>query len=111
MSRYDAREFETTMDGNFMPVPLGIERSNGFTIQVVWDGNPVGELGLELSCDPVDLTPNSWSNFEDMEQAVNGAGDHIWITSAVSCFWVRVKYTPTSGTGNALVRINWKGTK
>lgn len=100
----------------------GIDLTNYFigAIQAVWTGSPVGNILLQVSCDPVfekqsyqgtDQAANvvNWSDYTLSIQPVSGAGDFAWNLNFLGFKWVRLKYIPTSGSGSLSVAFNGKG--
>lgn len=90
-----------------------------YSIQLSWTGSPVGVLKLQCSNDkPAGLDTvtsgavnvSTWTDIADSDQIVNAAGNHTWQAPSVGYMWVRVVWTPTSGTGTLVTaRFTAKG--
>ncbi len=108
------------MSGSLNSFGIDISQSNLTTIQASWSGSPVGNLKLQISCDPVavngivgqDPAKNvvNWSDYTGSTQAAGGsAGNFGWILGSVGYRWIRVVYTEASGTGSLTVNCDTKG--
>jgi len=75
------------------------------SIQAIYTGAPVGNLTLELSNDIIALggDPNSlvanWTVYAGSSQAIAAAGNFIYNISNMGYKWLRMVWTPSSGTG------------
>lgn len=92
------------------------------SISAVWTGTPVGTLSLEVSNDYVSVGsgPNNaqtnqsvnvttWSDYTNSHQAVSGPGNFTWNLNYLGFRWIRLTYTPASGTGSITVQFSGKG--
>jgi hypothetical protein len=85
----------------------------GYCIQAVFTGAPVGSLQLQGSNDPgpnasYTTLPTNWANV-GTATAISAAGVYIINMPDIYYNWVRVIYTPTSGTGTLTLLFNAKG--
>lgn len=93
------------------------------SIQAVWTGVPVGTLFLEISNDdvPVAAAPNqpvgadpaanvvNWSTYTGSQLAISGPGNFLWNLVFLGYRWIRLSYTPTSGSGTLNSTASVKG--
>ena len=89
------------------------------SIQAEWTGAPVGTLHLEISNDEVPYAPGNqanaganvvnWSVYTGSTTAVSGPGNFLWNCVFVGYSWMRLVYTPTSGTGTINAYFTGKG--
>ena len=97
---------------NFRPIWLG--HIANFSIQIFFTGSPVGTFKLQMSNDygfnnsgspntPKEVLQTAkitnWTDIVDSPLAVSAAGNVAWNFQNAGFEWVRVVYTPTSGTG------------
>ena len=95
---------------NFKPIWLG--HIANYNIQVVFSGAPNGEFKLQVSNDEgqpaaqgdaqkyVGVT--NWSDYSNSTQAISASGDHSYEVMESGHNWVRLVWTPTSGSGTIL---------
>lgn len=90
-----------------------------YSIQAVWTGGtaPNGTFSLQGSNDPGDngsgqgvSQPTNWTNIIGSSQSISGTPGNI-LFDVVECSyrWVRLIYTPVSGSGTLTATINTKG--
>ena len=73
-----------------------------------WSGATAnGDLYLDVSAEIG--TPSNWENIASV--SVSGAGSQLWLDRNVPYLWARLRYVPTSGTGNLTIDIIKKGHK
>ena len=97
---------------------ITLENIFGYAIQVVFTGSPVGSLKLQASCDqgsnPINASAigagiTNWNDIAGTTVAISSAGLTLYNMDAQYYKWVRIVYTPDSGTGTVSARINSKG--
>lgn len=90
----------------------------GFSYQAVLTGAPVGTLKLQMSNDAGTITSaaahtgtgvTNWTDITGSSFAVAAAGNWGWDYTLPAFRWVRLVYTPTSGTGTISVTVSAKG--
>jgi hypothetical protein len=90
----------------------------GISLQAVFSGSPVGTVKLQGSDDsgvgPTSQYPNApiivnWTDIVNSSNAVTGAMNVVWNIADPFQKWIRLVYTPASGTGNLTLTINSKG--
>jgi len=88
---------------------LSLRHVVNYNIQVAWNGTLAGMLHLQLSNDAGNTDQSgtiastaltTWTDVTGSEQLVAGAGDHSWQVQNAGYLWVRVVWSPTSGSGN-----------
>lgn len=89
-----------------------------FSFQTVLTGAPVGTLKLQMSNDVGTITSAAdhtglgvvnWTDITGSSFAVAAAGNWGWDYTVPGFRWVRLVYTPTSGTGTISVTFQAKG--
>jgi hypothetical protein len=90
-----------------------------YALQAVFTGAPVGILKIQISCDIgnpnasgpyMDDNIVNWIDLPGASSSISGAGQVLLSLVDAGYSWVRVVYTPTSGTGNISVcQLNLKG--
>lgn len=88
-----------------------------FSIQAVFTGSPVGTLKLQISNDIVNPISTgqqaaevvNWTDYTGSSTAVSGAGNFVWNCLESGYRWVRLVYTPASGTGTLNATLSGKG--
>lgn len=76
---------------------------DGFCVQAIFTGSPVGTLEIQVS-----LNDTDWETLADSSVAVSGAGSEVYNVSRVFYDKMKVVYTATSGTGTLNVQLNTK---
>lgn len=80
-----------------------------YSLQVAFSGSPAGTLKLQASNDPGRINAAEsanqapiihWTDVADSTVTVAGAGDAMWTVQNSGYNWVRIVWTPTSGTGS-----------
>ena len=109
-----------TSKGIHMNVSNNVSIING-AVQAVFSGSPAGTIKLQISCDNVaenltvgqDPASNvvNWADYSGSPQVISGAGIFIWNFFNPGYRWLRVVWTPTSGTGSLTAIIVVKGNK
>lgn len=98
---------------SFVSHTLLLEHAQGYMIQSVITGSPVGELKLQGSSDegegPQGTDVTNWFDITGSTATVNGAGDVVWNARGPYYKWVRVAYAATSGSGEMVITGNAKG--
>lgn len=93
---------DKSMGASFNSDPQKVYKTQGFNVQLVFTGSPVGTVKLQscnaLTYDPAEADLATWDDIPDSDQSISASGSHSW-TVADSYKWVRVSYTRTSGTG------------
>jgi len=84
-----------------------------FSIQLFFTGMPEGAWKLQCSDDAgrpnAASEPNqeqlitNWATIGGSTQLIEEAGDHTWTVQAPGYRWVRVQWTPSSGSGSLTV--------
>lgn len=117
----DELTFDSTdLSGSAVSEAYWLGHVANYSISLLFTGAPVGEFKLQCSNDLGSSASNkealrsaevvNWSDVKDSTQAIAEAGDHTWTVRDAGYRWVRVVWTPTSGTGTLTVaRINTKG--
>jgi hypothetical protein len=79
------------------------------SIQVSDDVVPVGALGTGTNVDPAANVVN-WTTIQETTVTLSAAGSFNWRDCAASYHWIRVIFTPSTGsTGSLLVSVTGKG--
>lgn len=93
---------DTSLAASFDSAAILVHRFNGFNLQLVFTGTPVGTFKLmccnDMTYDAATAATKTWDDIPDSSQAVSAAGSHTWIVSD-RYKWVKVVYTRSSGTG------------
>lgn len=102
------------MSGALTSEPVSLFSIYGFSIQLVYTGSPDGEMKLQGSNDAsfesqAYINPTNWTDLSGTAIAIAAAGSYIYNYSLVPFNWVRVVWTPSSGSGSLSGRINIKG--
>lgn len=94
-----------SMASSFTSPWIPIYKNIVFAFQAIWTGAPVGNFGLQFSCDSVAntaVTPTNVIPYAASLSAAGGAAGSLIITyepTQVAVNWVQFFYTSTSGTG------------
>lgn len=111
------------MSTSLKSIGIDLNQAAICSIQAIWQGAPKGKINLEISNDivpvasvisnPVGPDPAAnvinWSYYTGSNVAVTEAGDFLWILKDVGYRWIRLSYTPTSGSGVLKVVFSGKG--
>lgn len=108
------------LDGsvNQTSVPLIVDHSWGYAIQLVITGTVAGTVKLQGSCDPGpnanfqaanDTQAVNWTDIANSSLPITGAGTLTYDVVKTAYPFVRVVYTASSGTGTISARFNAKG--
>ena len=90
----------------------------GFSFQTVLTGSPVGTLKLQMSNDVGTITSaadhtgtgvTNWTDITGSSFSVAAAGNWGWDYTLPGFRWVRMVYTPASGTGTISTTFQAKG--
>lgn len=102
-----------SLAGSYASPALFIGAVPIFNIQLAFTGTLAGTFSLEGSNDylpvgkggyvPADVVPTNWSHIIDSDQVVSAAGLHMWNAAGMGMNWVRVVWTPVSGSGTLTV--------
>ena len=87
-----------------------------YSIQAVFTGSPVGTLKLQISNDIVNPIATgtqavevvNWTDYTGSSTPVTTSGNFVWNCLDVGYRWVRLVYTPTSGSGTLNATISGK---
>lgn len=102
------------MSGNITTAAFPINQTFGWAAQFVYTGAPVGDLKVQISCDP-NLGPNSvplptnWTDLGSASVSISASGDCAFNVDLAFYSWIRFVYTRTSGSGSITGRLNIKG--
>ncbi len=102
------------MSGVLTSEPIPLFNIYGFSVQLIYTGSPDGEMKLQASDDDsfenqANTDPSNWTDLSGTVIAIAAAGSYIYNYSLVPFNWVRVVWTPSSGSGSLSGRINIKG--
>lgn len=101
--------------------PVELRHLDEYALQLAISGGgtPTGTFILQASnSDPlipvtgvqsVDASAMTWTDVDGSSIAITTDGNKMWNASGVGYLWVRIKWTKTSGTGNAVATFNGKG--
>lgn len=81
---------------------------SGYAIQAIWTSSSIiGAMKLQFSCAFDTPLATEWSDYSGTDIAVTTDNDNFGYVDICPVFrWVRLVYTPTSGTGTLNVRYN-----
>jgi hypothetical protein len=110
----------TSMAGSITSEPLWLGHIANYNLQMVFTGAPVGSFKLQISNDegcivgPTEQTRDfkvtNWTDMANSATAISAAGNFSYEVQNAGHLWVRLVYTPTSGTGTITsARFNVKG--
>jgi hypothetical protein len=91
------------MAASFNSDEIFLEKKDGYAIQAVFTGSPVGSLYISVSINGTD-----WTVLADSPQAISAAGDVVFEVTTSKYLVAKVYYARTSGTGTMNV---WFSTK
>lgn len=108
------------MSADFTLEPVFLGNIFSYSIQLAFEGAPIGEFKLECSNDKAKgIAPGrqtqsssvtSWTDVTDSHQSITEAGNHTWDTRGFGYQWARVSYSATSGAGQLVkARMTAKG--
>jgi hypothetical protein len=109
------------MSGSIISQPIWLGHIANYSIQLVFSGTPAGAFKLQCSNDegdpnadkhvpPRDYKVTNYTDILGSEQTVTEAGDLTYDTANIGYRWVRLVWTPTSGSGTLDgARFNVKG--
>jgi len=112
---------DTGLGGNPLTTadPVLIDQIYGFSVQVMWDGNPVGDWKLQGSCDPIyrgvtgstrPLLVTNWTDIEGTTIAAGGGpGTILYNLNGAFYNFVRLVFAWSSGDGIANANMVVKG--
>lgn len=116
---------ELNLSGTAMAVgitsdPIWLGHIANYSLQIFFTGAPVGSFKLQLSDDlgypnaaeepNRDYGISHWTDITPSNQAILAAGDHGYNVTNAGYRWVRLVWTPTSGSGTITsARMNVKG--
>lgn len=95
---------------NLQPIWLG--HIIHYSIQLKYTGSPAGTFKLQASNDPGSINSSdaanqapisNWTDVADSTITVAAAGDCMYTVENAGYNWVRVVWTPTSGSGSLTV--------
>lgn len=96
------------MSGAINSIGIDLNQHVLYSMQAVFTGAPAGTMKLQISNDMVSVAPNgqspeanviNWTDYTGSSVAVSAAGNFVWNALDVGYRWVRMVYTPSSGTG------------
>lgn len=110
----------TSMAVSITSDPIWLGHIINYNIQVAFTGSPNGSFKLQVSNDAGrpeaaheedrNFGITHWTDMADSNQAIVAAGDHSYEVQAAGHRWVRLVWTPTSGTGTITsIRFSVKG--
>jgi hypothetical protein len=114
----------TVLNTTVNSLPMQLQNTLGYAIQVFFTGTPTGTFKLQSSCDnPANVTatfgkavqflPTNWTDIANSTFTVVAAGNCEWNTTWDMGAWVQVVYTDNSGgTSTAIITsatFNGKG--
>jgi hypothetical protein len=91
---------------------MKLDQMFGYSLQIIFTGNPNGTLKLQGSNDSVQLIkdPVNWTDIQGSSVVITASGNTVYNVTDVMYNWVRVVYTAVSGTGTCVINANGKGT-
>jgi hypothetical protein len=100
--------------------PIWLGHIANYSIQIFFSGTPGGNFKLQMSNDEGNVNAPreddrdfkivNWTDIADSAFTVSAAGDVAWNYRDCGYRWVRVVWTPTSGSGTITsIRFNVKG--
>lgn len=110
MSKFYSEIYEEkniNMDSAIESKWYSIERAILFAIKLQFSGAPTGTFAIEASMDKSDVVALSFP--EGPVLAEGSADSHDIMITEFPYNFVRIKYTPTSGTGSLDYKVCWKG--
>jgi hypothetical protein len=108
MDTIGKRLFESTdMTGTLISEAVSLNNILHVSVHARWSGSPNGTLIYEVSGEIGD--PQAWEAYDSA--SVGGAGTQYWIDRNTPYMWIRVRYVPSSGTGDLDVDVVLKGDK
>lgn len=89
----------------------GASAAGTLKLQISTDNVPVDPIGVNNPGAGVDPAGNviNWSDYTGSSTTVAGPGNWTWNLVYVGYKWIRVVFTPTSGTGSLTVTFMGKG--
>jgi hypothetical protein len=108
---YDSLVINGDMSADIDGSAVSVAGWNGFSIQSVYTGTPVGRLKVQISCDLTNnpLAVSNWDDIGDPKDVV-GAGSHTFVVKYVKWKWARLVYVSTSGSGVLNANLNFRTT-
>lgn len=111
---------ETSMGSSFESNAVWLGHVANYNIQLVFTGTPEGVFELQGSNDKGnedrvlggwdDAGVFNWTDIQDSDQAISGAGTHVWDVMQCGYRWVRVIYSRSTSTGTLIsATFNAKG--
>lgn len=99
------------MSGSLASTALRMENVSLAAIQAIYTGSPAGTLKLQGSCDPCEVgeVPTHWTDITGASTVVAAADSWIFNLTAPGFRWLRVVWTPSSGTGALTLNVQTKG--
>lgn len=107
----------TTLTSN----AVGIQFMDNISMQMVWTGSPTGAFAVQGSLDYKQLAPGgvipptienagTWTaiTLSPSPAATGSSGDWLLDLNQLSFPWIRIVYTPVSGSGNLNVTVAGK---
>ena len=88
-----------------------IDEGVTFSVQASFTGSPVGVVELEASNDVVASSaqnPTNWTIIPKTVTNITEAGTYMVNYDLPGFTWIRLVYTPTSGTGTMYANLNTK---
>lgn len=108
-----------SMAGAITSTGINLISIYAYSIQAIWSGGsaPVGSFSLQGSNDAGDIgsgqgvsQPINWTTIVGSSQSISGSpGGVLFDVVQCSYRWVRLIYTPTSGSATVNATINTKG--
>lgn len=92
------------MAANIISPASDLAKTDGYSVQAVWTGSPVGTIKLQVSDDSI-----HFFDYPSSTTAVSGAGSVLWEITTAFYSHVRIVFTFSSGSGTLNARILGKG--
>jgi hypothetical protein len=96
-----------SMTGTVISIPTGINKLSEIGYDISWTGSPVGTFSCQVSntytqnAEGVTQNPGNWTSLilSSVPMATGTPGNGFIDIDATGAAWIRLVYTPTSGTG------------
>jgi len=96
---------------------VNVQYLDNIAFQAIFTGTPTGTFSVQVSLDHQEnfvgtgvVTPGTWTNLtlSPVPAATGAAGSVVIDLNQISAPWVRLVYTPTSGTGTLNAYVSGK---
>lgn len=92
------------MSSNVTSPVVDLAKTDGYSIDAIWTGSPVGTIKLQVTRDGI-----TFFDYPSSSTAVSGSGSAMWEITTANYSQVRVVYVFSSGTGTLNSGILGKG--